>query len=224
MAGPAELDMQRFFSGALGIENGAVQASVSPTGGLRDPAIQGNIGGFYYPLAYINSLANSYPIPVVVDTVPARIGDTLQYRHNGTVGNGSVIETISLDRNSTVVTFELQGANVSVGDWDIWLWPAYYDPWLTVTGGGSDFRTTQTYREGVVTSDISVSETAATILGIPPAALSFGAVALRADEMFHGPVVIDRLREITAWTPPTEVVVGIRRTWAFDQARQHSHV
>jgi len=161
--GPAELDMQRFFSGALGIENGAVQASVSPTGGLRDPAIQGNIGGFYYPLAYINSLANSYPIPVVVDTVPARIGDTLQYRHNGTVGNGSVIETISLDRNSTVVTFELQGANVSVGDWDIWLWPAYYDPWLTVTGGGSDFRTTQTYREGVVTSDISVSETAATI-------------------------------------------------------------
>src|SRR5207244_10324388 len=72
-------------------------------------------------------------------------------------------ETNAHDRNSTDVTFEQQGTNVSFGDWDIWLWPAYYDPWLTVTGGGPDFRTTQTYREGVVTSDISVSETAATI-------------------------------------------------------------
>jgi hypothetical protein len=161
--GPAELDMQRFFSGNLGIENGAVQASASPTGGLRDPAIQGNIGGFYYPLAYINSLANGYPIPVLPGTVPTRTGDTVRYQHMATQGNGSVLETISLDGNSTVITFELQGANMSVGDWDIWLWPAYYDPWLTVAGVGSDFRTTQVYREGVATSDIHVDDANALI-------------------------------------------------------------
>jgi len=161
--GPAELDMQRFFSGTVGIENGAVQASASPTGGLRDPSIQGNIGGFYYPLAYINSLANSYPIAVVPGAVPVRIGESLQYRHNGTQGSGSVVETVSLDGNSTIVTFQLQGGNVSAGDWDIWLWPAYYDPWLTVTGAGSDYRMTQAYREGVATSNIQVSDPAATI-------------------------------------------------------------
>ena len=111
--GPDELDMQRFFSGDLGIENGALQASVSPTGALRDPAIQGNVNGFYYPLAYVNSLANSYPISVQPGAVPTRAGSALQYRHMGTGGNGSILETISLDGNATVITYTLQGANVS---------------------------------------------------------------------------------------------------------------
>ena len=150
--GPNELDMQRFFSGDFGIENGALQASVSPTGALRDPAIQANINGFYYPLAYINSLANSYPIPVQPGAVPTRVGNTLQYRHTGSGGSGEVLETISLVANSTVITYTLQGANVSAGDWDVWLWPAYFRPWTTVDVLPSGYRTTQLYRDGEATT------------------------------------------------------------------------
>src|SRR5207245_6276627 len=127
---------------------GARQASVSATGALRDPAIQGNVNGFYYPLAYVNSLANSYPISVQPGAVPTRAASALEYRHMGTGGNGSILETISLDGNATVITYTLQGANVSAGDCDVWLWPAYFRPWTTVDVLPSGYRTTQLYRDG----------------------------------------------------------------------------
>src|SRR2546426_127104 len=66
----------------------------------------------------------------------------------GSGGSGEVLETISLVANSTVITYTLQGANVSAGDWDVWLWPAYFRPWTTVDVLPSGYRTTQLYRDG----------------------------------------------------------------------------
>lgn len=77
---------------------------------------------------------------------------------------------------------------------------------------------------GRLTSVRAFAEMAAAILGIVPSGLNFGAAALRADEMFHGPVAIDRLRELTAWTPPADLSLGIRRASEFYRTRPHRHV
>jgi len=64
--------------------------------------------------------------------------------------------------------------------------------------------------------------TAAPILGLAPAALRYGALAARTDEMYHDAVSIERLQRFTAWVPPTGVRDGIERAEAFHQA--HCHV
>lgn len=55
-------------------------------------------------------------------------------------------------------------------------------------------------------------ETAAQILGIRSDNLKFGALPTRNEEMEHEPVTIGKLRELTAWMPPTTLEQGIRRT------------
>lgn len=161
--GPAELDMQRFFSGDVGIENGAVQASASPTGGLRDPAIQGNIGGFYYPMVFVNGPTNTYPIPVRTGVPPQRVGNTLEYRHPALTGSGSVLETVSLDGSAVVIEFSLAAGSVTTGDWDVWLWPAYYRPWMTVVATASGYVATQPYRGGSAETAVSATNASAVV-------------------------------------------------------------
>ena len=77
---------------------------------------------------------------------------------------------------------------------------------------------------GRLSSVRAFAETAARVLGLASTDLRFGAIPTRADEMFHGPVIIERLRDLTGWEPPTGLAEGIRRTWAFPHDRQHSHV
>lgn len=57
------------------------------------------------------------------------------------------------------------------------------------------------------------AETAARVLGIDAALLDFGALPDREDEMWHGDVDVTRLHALTAWSPPTSIADGVRRTW-----------
>jgi nucleoside-diphosphate-sugar epimerase len=72
---------------------------------------------------------------------------------------------------------------------------------------------------GRLTSVREFAETAADVLGIAPGALDFGAVPARDDELCHGPVDVTRLRQLTAWVPPTSLADGIRRS----RERGHDH-
>jgi nucleoside-diphosphate-sugar epimerase len=55
-------------------------------------------------------------------------------------------------------------------------------------------------------------EIAAGVLGIPPASLRFGVIPLRANEMEHEAVSIERLNGFAGWIPPTSIAEGIRKT------------
>ena len=57
--------------------------------------------------------------------------------------------------------------------------------------------------------------TAAEVLGLPAERLRFGARPHLAEEMWHGPVSIERLRERLGWTPPTSLREGIEATLRF---------
>ena len=57
--------------------------------------------------------------------------------------------------------------------------------------------------------------TAAEILGISRERLRFGSLATRPDEMYHEPVSITRLSEITDWALRTTVEDGIKKTISF---------
>ncbi len=59
------------------------------------------------------------------------------------------------------------------------------------------------------------AETAAAVLGFDAALLDFGALPDRDDEVWHGDVDVTRLRNLTAWLPPTTIADGIRRSWEF---------
>ncbi len=59
------------------------------------------------------------------------------------------------------------------------------------------------------------AETAAAVLGIPVGRLDFGALPQRDDEMPHGAVSLDRLRQSIAWVPRTTIADGVRRTATF---------
>src|SRR5439155_25169644 len=121
---PAELDMQRIFSGSIGLENGAVQISGTRTGGLRDPAINVEVGGFYYPFVYLNSYANRYPLAVEEGVNATIAGDALVLRHPALQGAAELLEESRLNKSGVDITFTVLGANATAGTWDIWIWPA----------------------------------------------------------------------------------------------------
>lgn len=56
---------------------------------------------------------------------------------------------------------------------------------------------------------------AAGVLGLAPERLRFGALPYLAEEMWHGPVAIDLLRERLGWTPALDVAEGVRDAVAF---------
>jgi UDP-glucose 4-epimerase len=58
--------------------------------------------------------------------------------------------------------------------------------------------------------------TAARILPIPQQHLEFGAKAVRENEMWQGPVKVERLRKLVNWVPVVDIEDGIRRTLAFE--------
>ena len=70
---------------------------------------------------------------------------------------------------------------------------------------------------GRLTSVQSFAEKAAGILDIPKDKLDFGGKPTRAEEMKHSPVSIERLRELTSWTPETTLEEGISQTVRFLQ-------
>jgi len=59
-------------------------------------------------------------------------------------------------------------------------------------------------------------ELAAEVLNIPGDKLLFGVLPTRAEEMNHLPVSVERLKRLTAWVPPTDLLSGIRKTSDHD--------
>jgi dTDP-glucose 4,6-dehydratase len=68
---------------------------------------------------------------------------------------------------------------------------------------------------GRLTSVREFAETAARWLRISPDRLKFGTIPLRAEEMVHDDVCIDRLRNQIGWFPSTTLDDGLRRTLDF---------
>ncbi len=67
---------------------------------------------------------------------------------------------------------------------------------------------------GAMHSVRTFAETAASVVGIAPDRLQFGAVPTRAEEMSHDGVSVQRLRELTAWAPDDDIAGGVARTVA----------
>ncbi|MGQ0797181.1 MAG: hypothetical protein ACT4OI_04845 [Methanobacteriota archaeon] len=153
--GESELDLQRFFAGSVGIENGALQVAASPTGRLADPAIQANVDGFYYPLVYVNGPANAYPVSVLEGATPTRLADGFEFRHAATNGTETIIEEVRLDGSRVTISFRLEGGAVASGDWDVWVWPAYYQPWSDVSTGVDEVSASTRYRPASVRLTVS---------------------------------------------------------------------
>lgn len=164
--GLAELDMQRLFSGSVGLENGAIQISGTKTGGLRDPAINVEIDGFYYPLVFLNSYANGYP--VAVEGVNASIaGDALVFRHPALQGAAELVQESRLNQSGVEITFTMLGGNATAAAWAIWVWPAYFRPWDDVQHEGRGLRTIQSYRDTVITSHIDALTAGSSLRYVP---------------------------------------------------------
>jgi UDP-glucose 4-epimerase len=56
------------------------------------------------------------------------------------------------------------------------------------------------------------AEATASILGIPPGLLRFGALPSNVHDLGHGEVVIARLKRLTSWSPSLSIEQGIRRS------------
>jgi nucleoside-diphosphate-sugar epimerase len=69
---------------------------------------------------------------------------------------------------------------------------------------------------GILTSVRQFAETAASVMAIPPERLLFGGRQMGPADEGHGRVVIDRLRALLSWSPPTGIEAGIRRTLERD--------
>lgn len=65
---------------------------------------------------------------------------------------------------------------------------------------------------GKLTSIREFTETAASVIGIEPDRLAFGALPTRPEEMFNESVSVLKCRKLLDWVPPTPVNEGIRRT------------
>lgn len=161
--GSAELDLQRFFSGSVGLENGAVQIAGTQTGGLRDPAINVELGGFYYPLVYLNSYANGYPLAVEQGVNATVAGNALVLRHPASQGAAELLQESRLNQSGVEITFTMLGPNTTAGSWSIWIWPAYFRPWDEVQPDGGGLKTIQSYRATAITSHIQAMTTGSTL-------------------------------------------------------------
>jgi nucleoside-diphosphate-sugar epimerase len=62
-------------------------------------------------------------------------------------------------------------------------------------------------------------EIACDSLAIRPQRLDFGAIGTRPDEMPHESVSIERLRQLTGWTPPHSIADGVKKTAQFLDCR-----
>jgi nucleoside-diphosphate-sugar epimerase len=74
---------------------------------------------------------------------------------------------------------------------------------------------------GILTSVREFAELAAELLGVPRQHLRFGTLPTRPNELRHGHVVIDRLRALASWSPPTVVREGIARTLEGESPSGH---
>ncbi|MDP9177003.1 MAG: NAD(P)-dependent oxidoreductase [Gemmatimonadota bacterium] len=68
---------------------------------------------------------------------------------------------------------------------------------------------------GILTTVREFAEVAAKLLSIQPERLRFGALPTRGEEMQATAIDLSLLRDVTGWTPQTDIANGIRRTRDF---------
>lgn len=129
----------QLYSGAAGIENGALQLAVGPSAWRADPAIAARIQGYYVPLIYISDQANEYGAAREAEWAPAA----------WTVSDGDVTgQRASIDGTLVRMSATLDGNRVDLAwarestarrdSWTIWIWPAYGLPWRDVQATGTE--------------------------------------------------------------------------------------
>lgn len=142
----------QLFSGAAGVENGALQVSFGPPTWRADPAIAARVGGYYIPFLFIADASNEYgtaagggpPISWTMDRDGAtgmRL-DALTKRVFGT--------SVQLNGSRVRVTWTREQMSAAES-WTIWVWPAYGLPWRDVRAHATSVEfgpySTQAYRD-----------------------------------------------------------------------------
>jgi len=64
-------------------------------------------------------------------------------------------------------------------------------------------------------------ETAACVMGVPANRLNFGVLPYLMEEMHHSRVPIDKLQNLTGWSPLIDIETGFRKTLEFSE-REHA--
>jgi hypothetical protein len=143
---PVELqsgrDMQRAFSGVVGIDDTALQLSAQPapsgTGSIVagpyrpetdiQASVPGVYGGFMFPLLILNTNGDQYPFSVQPQLASADISNgNLAWSYPSLSGGRGVQETLTLHGRQVAVDF--RAASSSAGPWKIYLRPAAGQQW-----------------------------------------------------------------------------------------------
>lgn len=89
---------------------------------------------------------------------------------------------------------------------------------LRLGGAAPQAGTVVNLATGQLESVRGFAETAGRVLSIAPELLRFGARAGRPAEMDHDDVSVERLRELTGWSPSTSIGDGITATAVYEEA------
>jgi hypothetical protein len=123
----------RLFSGAAGVENGALQVSFGPANWRADPAIAARIGDYYIPFLFISDTANTYGVAAVGDETVSWTPDDegATGRRTDELGAPIFEAAVRLAVNRVRVTWT-RPPQSAAEPWTIWVWPAYGLPWRDV--------------------------------------------------------------------------------------------
>ncbi|MGH8925135.1 MAG: hypothetical protein ACRDWA_10935, partial [Acidimicrobiia bacterium] len=136
-------DMQRFFLGEIGAENGTLQV----TAGSRmraDPAIQVWVDGAYRPVLFVDALVDTYPV-TWFDTRQVSRADGLDVEFLSEQGEVLFNRQVGLEASSALVRHSTQNGSGTEG-WTIYLWPAYNIHWREVQLEGNEVSLAVDYR------------------------------------------------------------------------------
>jgi hypothetical protein len=139
------VDVQRLFAGTEGLENGALQVAAGPLGTRTDMSVQVRSLGFNYPLLFVRSPVNSYPVEPRSATTSV-FGDLLVWTFRDVSGGVVMERTASLAGEVVAVRYE----STRVGDWWVELAPPFQGAWSSLSGRGSEVRGTIDVRGEVI--------------------------------------------------------------------------
>jgi len=108
-------------------------------------------------------LSNVYPAPVAPGVLPTVGSDTIEFRQPSTNSSGVVIERIQLNETHVILSFSLAGSSPGLGDWEVWIWPAYFVDWAITDVGLTNVTTRVVYRTGSVFANYSVLDSGSTL-------------------------------------------------------------
>ena len=115
--------LQRFFAGATGMENGALQLVESELGAKRDPALNVQVAGYYYPLLFVDNSLGDFPLTVGQATATISEPPTMTFLYQSATGQ-RIRQTVLLDGATVTLTWRYD-TDEPVEPWSLWLWDAF---------------------------------------------------------------------------------------------------